>query len=161
LVWLEDVHYNANKFGDQANHTFVWDNLGFDGPKTYRDLTFDVPDRSVSSLGYNLDAGQSGSISPSQQVSWSKSPTGAYVVFNWFPTDTGAIPQVAVNGGAFQSQPFPGSDAYGWRTIAIPVPVTDVHQGTNTISFKRAASSPGNMVISNINLVLVNAAAVP
>src|SRR5262249_51982172 len=48
LVWLSDSHYNAKKAvepcecGDQVRHTFQWDNLGFDGPKTYRDLSFDV-----------------------------------------------------------------------------------------------------------------------
>jgi len=50
LVWLDDVHYNARKAiepcacGTQFDHTFAWDNLGFDGPKTYRDLGFDIPD---------------------------------------------------------------------------------------------------------------------
>jgi hypothetical protein len=50
LIWLEDVHYNADK-GDSNNppasqreHTFVWDNVGFDGPFTYRDLSFDALD---------------------------------------------------------------------------------------------------------------------
>jgi hypothetical protein len=43
------VHYNAQK-GDppsQSNHTFVWDNVAFDGPFTYRDFSYDA-----------LDAGQ-------------------------------------------------------------------------------------------------------
>ena len=53
LVWLNDVHYNARKAiepcecGTQWNHTFAWDNLAFDGPKTYRDLGFNVPDANV------------------------------------------------------------------------------------------------------------------
>ncbi len=33
LVWLEDVHYNASKAACcQTEHTFAWDNFGFDGP---------------------------------------------------------------------------------------------------------------------------------
>src|SRR5207244_6108016 len=47
LVWLEDVHYNANKdIGGnqklQGLHTFTWDNVGFDGPLLARDLGFDA-----------------------------------------------------------------------------------------------------------------------
>ncbi|HZR52508.1 MAG TPA: cell wall-binding repeat-containing protein, partial [Streptosporangiaceae bacterium] len=49
LIWLEDVHYNACKFNSQCNHTFVWDNVGFDGPVLPRDLSFDVPDGGTPS----------------------------------------------------------------------------------------------------------------
>ena len=44
LIWLVDAHYNAGKFDTQGEHTFAWDNIAFHGPKTYRDLGFDVPD---------------------------------------------------------------------------------------------------------------------
>ena len=46
LIWIEDAHYNANKFGChcQAQHTFTWDNVGFDGPVVARDLAFDAND---------------------------------------------------------------------------------------------------------------------
>ena len=45
LIWLEDAHYNGSKMPgtNQQVHTFVWDNVGFDGPKTYRDYAYDVP----------------------------------------------------------------------------------------------------------------------
>ena len=41
LVWLEDVHYNADKSLRtplQHDHTFTWDNVAFDGPRVARDL---------------------------------------------------------------------------------------------------------------------------
>ena len=44
LIWLEDVHYNGNKFNTQRTNTFTWDNVGFDGPILPRDLAFDVND---------------------------------------------------------------------------------------------------------------------
>jgi hypothetical protein len=51
LIWLEDSHYNAAKAFDPtpgtpdlSNHTFAWDNVAFDGPAPYRDLSFDVLD---------------------------------------------------------------------------------------------------------------------
>src|SRR5437868_14631629 len=58
LVWMEEAHYNADKEpGTQGNHTFAWDNFGFDGPILPRDLGFDVLDAtrdgsSGGSLGY-------------------------------------------------------------------------------------------------------------
>ncbi len=48
LIWLEDVHYNADKaesgpnVPSQKQHTFVWDNVAFDGPFTYRDFSYDA-----------------------------------------------------------------------------------------------------------------------
>ena len=50
LIWLEDVHYNADKgesgpnAPSQKQHTFVWDNVAFDGPFTYRDFSYDALD---------------------------------------------------------------------------------------------------------------------
>src|SRR5258708_228356 len=61
LIWLEDVHYNGSKdLGVVVNgqrvyqgyHTFTWDNVGFDGPFTYRDLAFEAPDRLQSVPAY-------------------------------------------------------------------------------------------------------------
>ena len=57
LVWLNDVHYNARKAiepcecGTQFDHSFAWDNLGFDGPKTYRDWGYDVPYANSATAG--------------------------------------------------------------------------------------------------------------
>jgi len=47
LIWLEDVHYNAEKaagpgFPSQREHTFTWDNVAFDGPFTFRDFSYDA-----------------------------------------------------------------------------------------------------------------------
>ena len=49
LIWLEDVHYNADKaepdrMRHAKTHTFVWDNVAFDGPFTYRDFSYDALD---------------------------------------------------------------------------------------------------------------------
>ena len=55
VIWVQDMHYNASKAGccggvdgRQTTHTFAWDNIAFDGPKPYRDLTFDVPEAQVA-----------------------------------------------------------------------------------------------------------------
>jgi hypothetical protein len=39
--------------GNQS-HTFAWDNVAFDGPKPYRDLTFDVPESKVPADGLHI-----------------------------------------------------------------------------------------------------------
>jgi hypothetical protein len=62
LIWLEHVAYNGCKFDSQCDHTLAWDNVGFDGPETYRDLSFDARDAMVPvpggvRLGYALDQG--------------------------------------------------------------------------------------------------------
>ena len=46
LIWLQDVHYNSDKTAgpSQREHTFVWDNVAFDGPFTYRDFSYDALD---------------------------------------------------------------------------------------------------------------------
>jgi hypothetical protein len=55
LIWLMDVHYNADKClgpepsdcANQRNDSFAWSNVGFDGPVETRDLTYDVPDNNI------------------------------------------------------------------------------------------------------------------
>ncbi len=43
LVWLEDQHYNGDKFSeDQQTNTFAWSDVAFDGPVEPRDLGFDA-----------------------------------------------------------------------------------------------------------------------
>jgi hypothetical protein len=167
LVWMEDVHYNADKFGTQGDHEFAWDNLGFDGPKTYRDRTFDVAD-SLGTPSNPVDAGRinlgypattsGGPVLHANVHFEEQTPTASFVDFNWYATTT-AVPDVRVNGGAWHKTawPFDGT-TYGWRTIAVPVDLSEIHEGDNTIQFRNPS---GEIVVSNINIVLVNAAPVP
>jgi hypothetical protein len=65
---MEDVHYNADKGGPagpglptQRSHTFVWDNVAFDGPFTYRDFSYDALDAGVVDTAMNtVDLGKTG-----------------------------------------------------------------------------------------------------
>jgi hypothetical protein len=172
LVWLNDVHYNARKAlscecGTQFNHTFAWDNLGFDGPKTYRDLGFDVPDANVAGdkatagdstrrVGFNIGLGPVNLTTAS--VRRDQTPTKAQVVFNTYsfaPT----VPSISINGNAYIDTPWPaGWDTFFWSSISIPVPLDQVHDGPNTITFKSADPST---TISNISIILVAASPVP
>jgi hypothetical protein len=171
LVWLDDVHYNARKSvepcecGTQYNHTFAWDNLGFDGPKTYRDLGYDVPDANVP--GGNTQAGDStrrvGYPVGSSPVTLSvtgvhsvQTPTGALLVFNAWSFDT-VNPSISVNGGSWIDTPWAFAES-GWHSLAVPIPLDQVHDGTNTIAFK---SIDGGTVVANISIIIVAGAPVP
>lgn len=169
LVWLEDVHYNADKATtspsqpSQRQHTFAWDNLAFDGPFTYRDFSFDAADANQSGAAFgawNLakfaDLGKTTSwtianVPANPQVS------AVRVLFN-YSEEFRAVPtkfNVTVNGHAHSAPwPFPANQGSLWRTVAVTVPVTDLVTGTNTVTI----GSDSVSVVSNVNLVLVDVA---
>jgi hypothetical protein len=170
LVWLDDVHYNARKSiepcecGTQYNHTFAWDNLGFDGPKTYRDLGYDVPDANVPGgvtfagdttrrVGYSVGSGVTLSVTG---VHRDQTPTGSLVVFNTW-SFTPVNPSISVNGGPWIDTPWVFAEN-GWQSLAVPVPLDQVHDGTNTIAFK---SIDSGTVVANISIIIVAGAPVP
>jgi hypothetical protein len=159
LIWIEHVGYNACKFGStQCDHTFAWDNVGFDGPKTYRDLSFDVQDALVPvaggvRLGWSLTGGVQLTV---PGVFRKQPPTGAIVTFNWFPY-TPVVPSFRVNGGPLHVTPWPfDGTTFAWRTIDVPVPLSEVRDGANTIEFGASQA-----VLSNVNLILIAAGPVP
>ncbi|MCU1502708.1 MAG: hypothetical protein JWM12_2062 [Ilumatobacteraceae bacterium] len=173
LVWMDDVHYNARKAvepcacGTQFDHTFAWDNLGFDGPKTYRDLGFDVPLANVSGgrsingdaevqEGYQVGTGpQTFTVTGVKSV---QTPTAAQVVLNAYSFNH-THPTVSVNGNAPIATTWAATDdGYMWRSMTIPVPLAQVHDGSNTLTF---ASADGSTIIANVSLILVAAAPVP
>jgi hypothetical protein len=162
LIWIEDVHYNASKDGGtQANHTFAWDNVGFDGPTPYRDLSFDVPDANRPLGDGLIELGYEASTAPLalevHGVYWEQTPTGAIVTFNWFPFDV-FVPSVRVNGGPWHDTAWPfDEETFAWRTIAVPIPLSEVHTGTNTIEFRASEF----VTISNINLIVIAGSGVP
>ena len=167
LVWLNDVHYNARKAvepcecGTQWNHTFVWDNLGFDGPKTYRDLGFDVPDANVAGerswasdqtrrTGYRVGTGPT--TLQVEGVRRDQTPTGALVVLNSYSFGA-TIPSISINGGPWIDTAWTSNhQAYSWLSIGVPVPVEQVRDGQNSIAFK---STDGTTTVANVSLILV------
>ena len=160
LVWLEHVGYNACKFDTQCDHSFAWDNLGFDGPTPYRDLSFDVPDANVPAaegrlrLGYDVKDPVTLKV---DGVFRRQSPTGALVTFNWFPY-AASVPSFRINGGPWHDTAWPFDPAtFVWRTIGITVAADEAHDGSNTIEIKSADET----VVSNINLILIAGAPVP
>ncbi len=163
LIWLVDAHYNAGKFDTQGDHTFAWDNVAFDGPKTYRDLGFDVPDAhtpsrlpGVPQLGYNVE--QKPVSFTITGVYRKQPPTGALMVFNYFVCVNNIVPSVRVNGGAWHDTRSPYTDQCGWRAMDVNIPLSEIRDGSNVVEFKAAS---GWAVLSNISLILVAGAPVP
>lgn len=175
LIWMSDAHYNACKFDDQCDHVFAWDNVGFDGPKTYRDYTFDVPDaltpssetvvgdpqQQVKGLGYLVSGTTERVLTTGQSVTKLQDPTNCAVLFNATPTQ-GTVPDVRINGGTWIHTTWPGFTSENiYKAFDVTVPCSEVHYGTpNTISFK-GNNPPGDIIVTNVNLLLVAAAPVP
>jgi hypothetical protein len=163
LVWLEDVHYNADKglAPSQANHTFVWDNLAFDGPFTYRDFSYDALD--VGQVNATLNTMDLGKFSGAgQTASWNvlnvptnPNPAAVRVLFNFnhITAPNATTLNVIVNGHAHSAPwPYPDQLQGTWRTFAVTIPVTDLVAGTNVVQL----GSDQPMITSNVNIVLGN-----
>lgn len=161
LVWVEDVHYNGNKFGSQGTDTFGWDNVGFDGPVLPRDLALEVPDRSASQRGWQ--SGSTVQTMPSTAAELSAA-SGALVEMDWFATSE-TDPTISVNGNApvtaawdFGSQSVPPGygPTYVWKTIAIPVPLSELQAGDNSLNVTNAG-----LGFANVDVILQGAGGVP
>ena len=166
LVWMEDAHYNASKFDDQANHTFAWANFGFDGPLLPRDLGFDLLDAndggtSGGNIGYLAAAGGAYSFQLNN-VHDVENATGALLEFTWW-AHTRASVTVRVNGNPPHTVQWPYGDAalYRSQTLAIPVPLSELVDGSNSFSISSTDSAMGGVSIANVDLILVAAGGLP
>jgi hypothetical protein len=163
LIWLEDVHYNADKGGtpSQKQHTFVWDNVAFDGPFTYRDFSYDALDVEQPNAAGTGTENLGKFSGPNQTASWNvlnmpanPQASAVRVLFNFYEyTPVSTVLNVIVNGHA-HSTPWPYPDALGftWRTFAVTIPITDLVPGTNVVQL----GSDQAMATSNVNIVLVD-----
>jgi hypothetical protein len=165
LIWMEDVHYNADKaevsasVPSQRQHTFVWDNVAFDGPFTDRDFAYDALDANQPTG--NFGTWSLGKESPANQTSsWdvlnvpaNPKPAGVRVLFN-FNNEQAPTPTVLtaiVNGHAHTvAWPFPDKTQDIWRTLAITIPVTDLVPGTNVVQL----GSNSAQITANVDIVL-------
>lgn len=174
LVWLEDAHYNAAKYcvGDpevppcERDHTFAWDNFGFDGPVLPRDLGVELPDNTQpigadsANLGWTIP--QAGSVL-AQTFSGVSNVAGAQAAlleFTCYPT---TYPQsadsfaYAINGHAAQTA-TPTMGDFGQQTVALPVPLADLRDGDNVLTISDATE---RIDAANFDLILVGAGQQP
>lgn len=166
LIWLEDVHYNADKsptiWPTQREHTFSWDNVAFDGPFTYRDFAFDAPDNTTPGANGSVNLGKYSNANA--QSSWSvpglpanPQAAAARVLFS-FNSENRPNPtviNVTVNGHVHSVPwPYPDQLIYSWRTFAVTIPLTDLIAGTNVVQLGSNVAE----VFANVDIVLVNVA---
>lgn len=167
LVWLEDDHYNANKginAAMQAMHTFTWDNVGFDGPVLPRDLAFDAADNltNVGSIPTLTDLGWPASPSAPATitvpgVTGVAQATGGLLTLNFFDPDTAPVTlSYSLNGNATNTFAWPFADSLAGspRTVTIPISLSEVVSGTNTIQIW---SEQDSLIVSNVDLVMQGA----
>jgi hypothetical protein len=161
LAWMEDAHYNGNKFNSQGTHTFAWDNFGFDGPVLARDLSFDVPDRAPvgsgpSNLGWDAQPGAPAVLQVPGVTNLAQA-AASLLLFNFYHYDAPITFTYAVNGHAHTAAwPYPDTNGFTWRTLALPIPLGDLVAGTNTVSL----SGTQEMAVTNVNIVLAGAGGV-
>jgi hypothetical protein len=167
LVWMEDVHYNACKEpGSQCNHTFAWDNFGFDGPVVTRDLTFDAPDAhqgGSGNLGYLVPANSKTSITiPNVTSSAIANASAALLTLNWYTREQASI-TYSLNGHASHTTawPYGNEDLNKSKTIGIPVALSDIVAGNNTLTLSSSQTSFGGVSVANIDLIMVGAGGMP
>jgi hypothetical protein len=165
LVWLEDVHYNADKSLRtplQHNHTFTWDNFAFDGPIVARDLSYDVLDSLTPCHDGTVCLGWD-SISASQPARLNTLPmtaaaisaaTAQFLMFNaWFETQPTTF-SFTLNGHRYSfAWPFPYSSTFATGSFMFPVNKSDLVAGPNAITLW----SDQGIVVMNINVVLAGA----
>jgi hypothetical protein len=145
-------------------HTFVWDNAAFDGPFTYRDLSFDALDAAVPTgssgainLGKTSGAGQSSSWSVLGMPS-APAAEAVRVLFNFFHQDPPTVLNLAVNGHTHVVPwPYPETQGFTWRTAAVSIPISDLVPGTNAVT----VGADQTITSSNVDIVLVNAGIQP
>ncbi len=160
LVWIEDSHYNADKSpcigGCPDENTFTWDNVGFDGPFTYHDLSYDALDNTQAANDGSISLGKSSGTN--QQASWNvlglpanPSPQAVRVLFN-LSGDASTF-NITVNGHAHAvAWPYPDHVGSSWRTFAYLIPISDLVAGTNVVRL----GGDQSLITSNVNIVLVN-----
>lgn len=166
LIWIGDSHYNGckeNTPGCQSQHTYAWDNVGFDGPTLPRDLTYDVPDNHVSlgvdpegqpswDIGWTLQANQSLSLlAPS--VQGIQNAVGALLTFNYNNVSDSQL-SISINGNPSKTVSLVSNGYYG--TIAVPINLSDLQPGDNIISF----SNTSVISLANIDIILQGAGGV-
>ena len=170
LIWLEDVHFDAGAVNNQQSHTFTWANVGFDGPLLPRDLGFDVLDarrpgpaasngQPTTSLGY-LTPHRRDLVLAIRHVVHRSQAIGALLELTYFPQHPQTLIYSVGRHRALRfAWPFGGQPTYVWQTIAVPVPLGDVHNGVNWLHLR--TSDPAGVAVANLDLILRGAGGVP
>jgi hypothetical protein len=162
LIWLEDVHRNGGQFAQQSN-TFSWGDVAFDGPILARDLGFDVLDNAkpgprarnglpTINLGY-LVPGHHALKLEIRHVSGLAHALGSLLELTCWTQRAQTI-RYSLNGQRWLRFPWPfgKQPTYVSQTVAMPVPLSELRSGTNTL--RLSTTDPQGIVVANIDLIL-------
>jgi len=176
---LQHAQYNASKaFACDCGpnqFTYHWHAVSFDGPVLAADRSYQVPDSLVPqcgginnkcgiNLGYEADA-----VAPATRSNFTlpnvdlRGVAKAYVTYNAWYTCCNPKSLLMTLNGVSQVVADPNPDAGStsgdvWRNAVVPIPLSQLRTGTNTLSF---AVPPGARCngscpsIANIDLELV------
>jgi hypothetical protein len=150
-------------------HTYHWDNIAFDGPVFSAPRGYELPDTLWVDQGHPEDGASTGwELRP---VGWQyqdypalyASPislpnvdlTGALdalLTMNvWFPGTPNDTISYRFNGGTWRTFTPPiDTSITGAMTFAMPVPLADLKQGTNTVEMK--SNDDLGIVVANVEL---------
>jgi len=170
LIWIEDSHYNGNKFNSQGTHMFTWANVGFDGPLLPRDLAYDVNDSltpsgkkdpnngmDVLNTGWYVPANGSQTFTVNDVVDPNVGSGALFEFGFWYAASPPFSIGYAINGHEHTlAWPYPETESYTPRTIAVPLDLAELRAGTNTLTI----SPPVPMNVFNIDLIMVGAGGV-
>lgn len=165
FIWLEDVHYNAEKHETakplQVKHTYAWDNVAFDGPLVARERSFDVLDNVTPItggryLGWTANATAPAKVNtitiPAADLLAARS--GA-LLFTFYHFDAPREIRYKINGVSYTKVwPFPERLGYTARTISLDVNLQDL-RGNMPQAIEISADQP--IAVSNINISLQGA----
>jgi hypothetical protein len=161
LIWLEDVHYNADKGPmdrpSQREHTFAWDNVAFDGPFTYRDFSYDALDNNAPAANGARNLAKFAEAN--QTTTWNvlnlpanRQATTARVLFNLTSQEHSSSVNLTVNGHAHPTTlPFPAEMSF-WKPMAVAIPMSELATGTNVVTLGADAAA----AFANVNIVLAD-----
>ncbi len=161
LVWMEDAHYNGNKFNSQGTHTFAWGDFAFDGPVLPQDRAFDVLDNTAGGsdgsrqLGWFIPSSSSQVLHtlPVDTTSLTNA-TGALLTFGFWSEQDNYTFHINVNGHSHTiAYPFTDGRSFSPDTLGIQLPQSDMVDGVNTVIFSTDSSYAIN--IFNVDVIAV------
>jgi hypothetical protein len=156
---LQHSQYAADKFNSMNPTTYHWHAVSFDGPVLPRDRSYQVPD--------SLTPGPNGSVNLGYQTNTptfslpNVNLTGAakaYLTYNVYWYSSPIAVDVTVNGKTTRvSDPTPdiATHRYQWHFLVVPVALSDLHAGTNTVQIANTGCADNCPTVANIDLEVV------
>jgi hypothetical protein len=156
---LQHSQYDANKFNSMNPTTYHWHAVSFSGPVLPVDRSYQVPDALVPlgngsvNLGYQTNT-------PTFTLS-NVDPTGAskaWLTFDVYWYSSPLALNVTVDATTMRvPDPTPDilSHLYQWHFLTVPLPLSVLHAGTNTVQINNTGCADNCPTVANVDLEVV------